>query len=120
MDVIERQRLHSAWSNINAVPDFTYINDSLDHRSCIDHCIVSENVYNTIEKMYVSPNGINLSKHARIAMTLKGCIDLLRDQTAHREPIILQKVALHNINDGHATQYKACLNDKLNNILSVK
>ncbi len=69
LDFIEIQKLHIAWSNINDVPDFTYINDSIDHRSYIDHCIVSENVYNTIDKMYVSPNGINLSKHALIVMT---------------------------------------------------
>ncbi len=112
--MIERQRLHIAWSNINADPDFTHINGSLDHRSPIDHCIVSENMYNTIDKMYVSPNGINLSKHAPIVMTLKGSIDKLRYQTAHRAPIILQKVAWHNITDEHATQYKAWLNVKLN------
>ncbi len=116
LDFIERQKLHTAWSNINAVPDFTYINDSLDNRSCIDHCIVSENVYNTIDKMYVSPNGINLSKHAPIVMILRGSIDQLRDQTTHRAPIILQKVAWHKVNDEHVTQYKACLNDKLNTI----
>ncbi len=81
--------MYIAWSNINAVPDFTYINDSLDHRSRIDYCIVSENVYNIIDKMYVSPNGINVSKHAPIVMTLRGSIDQLRDQTAHRAPIIL-------------------------------
>ncbi len=29
-DFIERQQLYIAWSNINVILDFTYINDSLD------------------------------------------------------------------------------------------
>ncbi len=41
---------------------------------------------------------------------------MIRDQTAHRAPIILQKVVWHKVNEEHVAQYKASLNDKLNTI----
>ncbi len=44
--------------------------------------------------MHVSPNGINLSKHAPIVMTISDGLDQLIDKTAHRAPVSVQKGCL--------------------------
>ncbi len=54
--------------------------------------------------MHVSPNGINLSKHTPIVMTINDGLDQLIDTTAHRAPLNVQKVAWHKVNDAHVAQ----------------
>ncbi len=54
LDFIRRFKLHIAWSHTNSMPDHTYVNDSLGHKSHIDHYIVSDNVYHSIDGMHVS------------------------------------------------------------------
>ncbi len=95
LDFIRRFKLYIAWNYTNSMPDYTYVNDSIWHKSCIDHYIVSDNVYHSIDGMHVSLNGINLSKHAPIVMTISDGLDQLTDKTAHRAPISVQKVVLH-------------------------
>ncbi len=58
LDFIGRFKLHIAWSHTNFTSDDTYGNDSLWHKSCIDHYIVSDivsdNVNLSIDGMHVS------------------------------------------------------------------
>ncbi len=79
---ISRYQLHIAWNHTNYMPDYMY--DILGHKPHIDHYIVSDNVYHFIDGMHISPNGINLSKHAPIVMTISDGLDQLIDKTAHR------------------------------------
>ncbi len=74
------------------MPDYTYVNDSLGHKSHRDHYIVSDNVYYTIDRMHVSPNCISLSKHYLIMKITSDSLDQLRGKTAHRAPASVQKV----------------------------
>ena len=44
-DFIHRNNLTCTWGHCNSGPDFTYNKFALNHKSCIDHFIVSRNVY---------------------------------------------------------------------------
>ncbi len=116
LDFIRMFKLHIAWSHTNSMPDHTYVNDSLAHKFHIDHYIVCDNVYHSIDGMHISLNGINLSKHDPIVMTINDGLDQLIDKTAHRAFLSVQKVTWYKVNDAHVAQYKECLVDKLNDI----
>ncbi len=116
LDFIRWFKLHIARSHTDSMPDYTDVNDSFWHKYHIDHYIVSDNVYHSIDGMHISPNGNNLSKHALIVMTISDGLDQLIDKTAHRALLSVQKVAWHKVNDAHVAQYKECLDDKLNDI----
>ncbi len=63
----------------------------------------------SVDGMHVYPNGINLSKHAPIVMTISDGLDLLIDKTVHRAPISVQKVAWHKVNDAHLANTRNAL-----------
>ena len=50
---MHRNNLTCTWGHINSRPDFTYNNFALNHKSCIDHFIVSRNVYDNIRFNHV-------------------------------------------------------------------
>ncbi len=116
---VARKKLCITWDHPNACKGDTYINDSLGHRSCIDHFIVSQNVFNLIEKMYVMSYGINLSKHEFVFLTLK---NFRSNTAAPRLPIcnndVLKRVAWHRCTDNDVELYKSYL-DNLLSILKV-
>ena len=60
---IERNRLNLTWNHSKAKVENTYFNLALDHYSCIDHFVVSNNVFDSIICHYVVHNAFNLSSH---------------------------------------------------------
>ncbi len=65
----------------------------------------------SVDGMHVYPNGIDISKHAPIVMTISDGLDLLIDKTAHRgAPLSVQRVAWHKVNDAHVAQNALMIN----------
>ena len=62
-DFISRNDLLLSWDHVLSETDFTYVNHSLSHKSCIDHFILSNNVYDHIVDNSVIFNSLNLSNH---------------------------------------------------------
>ena len=50
---LDRNNLMSTWDHVLAEQNFTYINHSLGHRSCIDHFFISRNIYDFMLKSNV-------------------------------------------------------------------
>ena len=67
-DVMHRNYLTCTWGHSNSRPDFTYNNFALNHISCIDHFIVSRNVYDNIHLNHVICDPTNLSNHNSIQL----------------------------------------------------
>ena len=51
-DCIHRYKLTCPWGHNNSKPDFTS-NIALNHKSCIDHPIVTKNVYDNIHLYHI-------------------------------------------------------------------
>ena len=50
-------------NSFNSDDRYSYVNDSLGHKSLIDHCFVSKNVYNCINKLDIFDSRCNFSGH---------------------------------------------------------
>ena len=62
-DYISRNDLSLSWDHVLSEKDFTYVNHSLSHKLCIDHFILSNNVYDYIVDNSVIFDSRNLSNH---------------------------------------------------------
>ena len=60
----------NTWGHCNSRPDFTYNNFALNHKSCIDHFIVSRDVYDNIHLNHVICDPTNLSNHNSIQLVI--------------------------------------------------
>jgi exonuclease III len=67
---IERNNLYVSWNNDKSQKDFTYTNYSLNHKSCIDHCLLTENVYGNLTDNYVVYNPLNPSNHNIVVLKM--------------------------------------------------
>ena len=69
-DFMHRNNLTCTWGHSNSKPDFTYNNLTLNHNLCIDHFIVSRNVYDNIHLNHVICDPTNLSNHNLIELII--------------------------------------------------
>ena len=67
-EFITRNNLHNSWTHPNSVADFTYTNFSLNHMSCIDNFIVTENVFDSIVSNNVIVDPTNPSNHNSVVL----------------------------------------------------
>ena len=86
---VARNDLELCWKHDDARISDTYNHTTLGHHSCIDHFIVSKNVFNKIKCMYVTSNGINMSKHDYLLLSLE---NFRSSTTAHKVPICKNEV----------------------------
>ena len=110
----ERNNLCNAWWNTNSVRDYTYINHSLNHRSCIDHFIVSKNIYDLILKHFVHYDSTNPSNHSLIE--LEFLCETNYVHTNNTRPAANKKCMWTKANAGDLGMYKNELDDHLGNI----
>ena len=59
-----------SWDHSLSKKDFTYVNMSLSPFSCIDHIIMSKNVFNYITDNFVSSDPCNNSSHNIVYMSI--------------------------------------------------
>ena len=76
-DFISRNSFKVAWENTNSKKDFTYTNVSLGHKSCIDHILVDNCIFNRIIDNYVIYDGVNPSNHNVLYLSIKNFRDML-------------------------------------------
>ena len=57
----------------------THVNHSLGHWSCIDHCIVSDNVFNEILDNRVVDSNDNVSNHLPVELSFSVNVDTSKD-----------------------------------------
>ena len=65
-----RNYLLLSWDHVLSEKDFTYVNHSLSHKSCIDHFILSNNVYDHIVDNSVIFDSLDLSNHNIIELRI--------------------------------------------------
>ena len=70
-DFLSRNNLFLSWNHDSAVQDYTYVNHSLGHRSCIDHVILSENIFDCIISNKIICDPTNPSSHNIVQLTIK-------------------------------------------------
>lgn len=114
---MSRYNLLNGWDHKNAYPDYTYVNDSLGHKSRIDHFIMSSNTHNPIKSLNVKSNGINVSWHRPIVLEIELQTNQIGCNTGYRSmQSSMKKVAWHKVSDTHVNNYKECLDFKLKNV----
>ena len=108
-EFIFRNNFAVSWDHSLSKKDFTYVNMSLNHFSCIDHIIMSKNVFTYITDNFVLSDPCNHSSHNIVYMSIS-VTDFYRitqidcNQTVH----IWSKATSKQIE-----QYQLCLNNKL-------
>lgn len=68
---IERNDLMIGWNSMRAKRDATYVNTDLNHLSTIDHVVVNENLFNSMNDMRVASDVMNRSYHSLIIFSFK-------------------------------------------------
>ena len=65
---MERNDLRLSWHHPMANKSNTYVNHNLHHESCIDHFVVSSNVYGNIRQHDVNDTALNPSTHCPVML----------------------------------------------------
>ena len=73
-DFIESNSLCISWDHVSALKDYSYVNHSLQHKSCIDHFIVTKNIFDSIIGNMVLFETTTPSNHNDIQLTIT-CFD---------------------------------------------
>ena len=76
-DFIERNNLLVNWNYANGSSENTYCNFALHHFSCIDHFIMSKNVFDSISKHNVLSDVQNPSSHIILSLSFEFKINTL-------------------------------------------
>jgi len=114
----DRNDLLNAWQNSNAVRDYTYVSHSLNYRSCIDHFLVSQNVFDLIMKRTVNYNRIHPSSHSLAELKLHcntSCIKVQKVMPTTAEKCLWYKAKMDDI-----TMYQDILDERLGDIIISK
>ena len=70
-DFMDRNKLAVTWDHTIANKEDTYCNFALNHFSCIDHFIVSDNVFNSLCSHDVLRDVINPSSHSLLSLSFE-------------------------------------------------
>lgn len=112
---IVRNNLCVSWNHTLAKKDFTYTNFSLNHFSCIDHIILTENLFDTIEQNYVLCEPCNPSSHNIVYLCIGSakleCVNKVEDNL-----VLSPKCNWSKATNKHIQQYQCMLNNKLSTI----
>lgn len=112
-DFMSRNELSVSWDHPSAIKGDTYCNLALNHFSCIDHFIVSQNVFDCILSHHVICQVENPSTHNIVSLSLDICIHhstlLPKPKMLHNIPCNWSKASPEDIN-----RYTQILNNKLN------
>ena len=75
-----------AWKHVNVTYENTYVNHSLGHWLCIDHCIVSDNVFNERLDNRVVDSNDNLSNHLPVELSFSVNVNTRKDSGNRQGP----------------------------------
>ena len=91
-DFIERNSLCTSWDHASALK-FTYVNHSLQHKSCIDNFIVTKNIFDSIIGNIVLFEITNPSNHNGIQLTITCFDNAIYSQSARLQLDCKSKIA---------------------------
>ena len=105
-----------AWNHDRSKKD-TYVNDSLRHESCIDHFIVSLNIYRRIVQNRVLCDPINVSSHHTVLFEFECCINTSHcDGTDDNTRNIGTRIMWHKATTDNLLQYAATVDVELERV----
>ena len=113
-DFIQRNNLAVCWEHPLAVNDNTYRNFSLNHFSCIDHYIVTKNIYDNITEHKVIDEVANLSNHNIIYMRFNLNLNM-KSMLTHNDKGINSKYVWCKASSHDLDNYQKVLNNNLSN-----
>ena len=68
--LMDNCKVRCGWDHPRSCKDWTYMNDALGHRSCIDHFLLTANLFEKIISNYVIYDIDNMSCHSPILLTI--------------------------------------------------
>ena len=114
---MERNNLRLSWHHPMANKTNTYVNHNLHHESCIDHFVVSSNVYGNIRQHDVNDTPLNPSTHCPVMLVFDTSYRYTYDEPEHvadERPI---KIAWHKVNDESIGRYKHRIDELIPNMI---
>ena len=99
--------LELCWNHPVSKRDYTYVNHGLQHRSCIDHFVMSRKVFQHITACYVYESPVNPSDHNDIFLRLQWNFNFTQCSDRHHAT---GNIAWHRVAAEHIEQYKDVLN----------
>ena len=70
---MQYHNLKCVWVRPSAVPSNTYVNHELNHESCIDHFLVTNNIFNCVINSLVQVSSLNPSHHYPLYLSYYVC-----------------------------------------------
>ena len=99
-----------------------YVNHSLGHWSCIDHCIISDNVFNEILDNRVVDSNDNLSNHLPVELSFSVNVDTSKDSGNRHGPNNdrCSSIQWNKANEDDISNYKRVLDNILSKSITYE
>jgi hypothetical protein len=114
-DFIVRNKLRVAWESDCADKDYTYTNLSLNHNSCIDHFVVSDNIFQVINNNNVIYDVDNVSNHNIVLLDVNISVVHLSDDSQYVN-IDKKRCDWTKASNANIVSYKDELDCRLSNV----
>jgi len=105
LDFIKRNNFHVTWDSSTATCDYTYTNHSLNHKSIIDHFVVSSNIFDFMSDFRVHYDATNPSNHNVLKLELKCDINNVVTRESD-SGISIERCAWHKATQDNIDAYK--------------
>ena len=110
---IERCDLNLGWNHMSAKKQDTYFSDINDSTSCIDHFVMSANVFDNLSSCYVNDNVLNPSDHRDIVVEINRVVTDCNDNVHFTRK---HSIAWHKVGSDHINEYKQELDLALDSV----
>ena len=114
-NVISRCNFVASWDHQVSKKEFTYANMPLNHFSCIDHIIMTNNIYDCISDNFVLHDPCNPSNH-NILFWFITVTDFNNITIVNSNKRINHSCVWSKATDIHIEQYQLCIDNKLSAI----
>ena len=111
---MQYHNLRSVWEHTSTVPSNTYVNHELNHESCIDHFLVTNNIFNCVINSFVQLSSLNPSHHYPLHLSLELPYYVCNMECTDTKPS--ENIDWINVNIDHISFYKKLLDNFLVNI----
>ena len=105
-----------SWDHVLSEKDFTYVNQRLSHKSCIDHFILSNNVYDHIVDNSVIFDSLNLSNHNIVELRISCFNNKVYSRSAQMHSAKTPNYAWYKSTSINLANYRSVLDNSLNAI----
>ena len=111
-----------AWKNVKVTYENTYVNHLLCHWSCIDHCIVIDNVINEILDNRVVDSNDKLSNHLPVELSFSVNVDTSKDSGNRHGPNNdrCSSIQWNKVNEDEISNYKRVLDNILSKSITYE